>query len=136
MAIYSKAATRLTKITGFRFREAVAATSLAGFGEGFDHISEFSALGFTPTSGYRTQAHQDALRGQGLTTTRRSSHTRGDAIDFAVPAGMSKDQAIAIFKRRYPGAKVIKSNGNAIHATFPGWGAAPDVSGSRKRYGS
>lgn len=114
----------------------MAATSLAGFDAKFDPVAEFGGLGFTPTSGYRTQAHQDALRGQGLTTTRNSSHTRGDALDFAVPSGMSKKQAIAIFKRRYPDAKVIQTNGNSIHATFPGWGKAPDVSGSRKRYGS
>lgn len=91
--------------------------------------------GFTPTSGYRTQAHQDALRAQGLTTTRHSSHTRGDAMDFAVPAGMTKAQAIELLKKQYPGARVISSNGNSIHATFPGWGNAPDVSGSRRRYG-
>ena len=92
-------------------------------------------LGLTPTSGFRTQAHQDALRSQGLTTTRNSSHTRGDGMDFAVPSGMSKERAIAEIKRRYPGAKAIPSNGNAIHVTFPGWGKAPDVSGSRRRYG-
>lgn len=92
-------------------------------------------LGLIPTSGYRTQRHQDALRAQGLTGTRNSSHTRGDAMDFAVPAGMTKAQAIAEIKRRYPGAKAIPSNGNSIHVTFPGWGGAPDVSGSRRRYG-
>ena len=102
----------------------------------FNPIDAVKQQGFIPTSGYRTQAHQDALRAQGLTKTRHSSHTRGDAVDFAVPDGMSKEQAIAIFKRRYPGAKVIASNGSAIHATFPGWGKAPDVSGSRKRYGN
>lgn len=93
-------------------------------------------LGLTPTSGYRTQAHQDALRAQGLTKTRNSSHTRGDALDFAVPQGMTKAQAIAEVQRRYPGARVIPSNGSAIHVTFPGWGNAPDVSGSRRRYGN
>lgn len=71
---------------------------------------------------------------QGLTTTKNSAHTRGDAIDFAVPKGMTKAQAIELVKRQYPGAKVIPSNGNAIHATFPGWGGAPDVSNSRGRY--
>lgn len=91
--------------------------------------------GLVPTSGYRTQAHQNALRAQGLTDTVHSSHTRGDAIDFAVPPGMSKDEAIRMIKAQYPGARVIKSNGNAIHATFPNWGRAPDVSGSRRRYG-
>lgn len=103
--------------------------------------SSFNPLGFarqqglTPTSGYRTQAHQDALRVQGLTQTRSSSHTRGDAYDFAVPRGMSKEQAIEMIKRQYPGARAIPSNGNAIHVTFPGWGGAQDVSGSRRRYG-
>lgn len=91
-------------------------------------------MGLTPTSGFRTQAHQDSLRAQGLTTTRQSAHTRGDALDFAVPEGMTKDQVISQFQRIYPGAKFIKSNGNAIHGTFPGWGKAPDVSNSRKRY--
>jgi hypothetical protein len=47
---------------------------------------------------------------------------------------MTKEQAITQLKSLYPGAKVIKSNGNAIHATFPGWGKAPDVSNSRGRY--
>jgi|GEM_PF-5808158 len=92
-------------------------------------------MGLTPTSGLRTQAHQDALRRQGLTNTRSGSHVRGDGMDFSVPQGMTKAQAIAEIKRRYPGAKAIPSNGSAIHVTFPGWGGAPDVSGSARRYG-
>ncbi len=71
----------------------------------------------------------------GETNTVNSAHTRGDAIDFRVPRGMSKAQAMAEVKRRYPGAKVAPTNGNSIHVTFPGWGRAPDVSGSRRRYG-
>jgi hypothetical protein len=47
---------------------------------------------------------------------------------------MSKKVWIDILERRYPGAKVIPSNGGSVHATFPGWGNAPDVSNSRKRY--
>lgn len=108
------------------------ATPLVAFAPDFDPVSD---LGWQPTSGYRTQAHQDALRAQGLTQTKHSSHTRGDAYDFSVPPGMTKDQAIAEVKRRYPGARAIKSNGNSIHVTFPGWGGAKDVSGSRRRYG-
>jgi gentisate 1,2-dioxygenase len=124
------------KLTG-RQQEAGPATAPATFAApDFDPIGQARKDGLTPTSGYRTQRHQNALIGQGLTKTKNSSHTRGDAIDFAVPNGMSKTQALAIFKRRYPGAKVISSNGNSIHATFPGWGKAPDVSGSRKRYGN
>lgn len=104
-------------------------------GAKIDPIRELGALGLTPTSGYRTQAHQEALMAQGLTKTRHSSHTRRDGLDFAVPRGMSKAQAITEVKRRYPGARAEPSNGNAIHVTFPGWGMAPDVSGSRRRYG-
>lgn len=51
------------------------------------------------------------------------------------PKGMSIQSAIAIVKKKYPGAKPIPSNKGAIHITFPGWGKAPDVSDSRKRYG-
>lgn len=112
----------------------MAVTSLAGFAKDFNPVAALKGAGLTPTSGYRTQKHQDALRAQGLTSTRNSAHTRGDAIDFAVPKGMSKAQAIELVKHQYPGAKVISSNGNAIHATFPGWGGAPDVSNSRGRY--
>jgi len=113
----------------------VAATSLAGFNApDFNPLSALKGAGLTPTSGFRTQAHQEALIRQGLTTTKNSAHTRGDAIDFAVPRGMTKAQAVEMVKRQYPGAKVILSNGNAIHATFPGWGKAPDVSNSRGRY--
>ncbi|MXO67792.1 hypothetical protein GRI72_02955 [Altererythrobacter marinus] len=111
------------------------ATPVAGFDADFDPLGWARQQGFTPTSGFRTQAHQDALRAQGLTKTRHSSHTRGDALDFAVPKGMTKAQAIAMVQRQYPGAKAIPSNGNSIHVTFPGWGKAPDVSGSRRRYG-
>lgn len=98
-------------------------------------MKEMRGLGFTPTSGFRTQAHQRSLIAQGLTKTEHSSHTRGDGVDFSVPAGMTKAQAIAEVKRRYPGARAIPSNGGAIHVTFPGWGKAPDISGSRRRYG-
>lgn len=109
-----------------------AATFQAG---SFDPIGNLTGAGFKPTSGYRTQAHQDALIGQGLTTTKHSAHTRGDAVDFAIPNGMSKQQAIAEVLGQYPGAKAIPSNGNSIHVTFPGWGQAPDISGSRRRFG-
>lgn len=104
-------------------------------GGSFDPIHDLRGIGLVPTSGYRTQSHQNALIAQGLTKTQHSAHTRGDAVDFAVPAGMSKAQAIAEIKRRFPGARVEPSNGSAVHATFPGWGGAPDVSGSRRRFG-
>lgn len=108
--------------------------SPAGFDKTFNPIPELQQAGFTPTSGYRTPRHQASLVAQGLTKTRGGSHPRGDGIDFDVPSGMSKSKAIEIFKQKYPGAKVIPSNGNSIHATFPGWGGAPDVSNSRKRF--
>lgn len=72
---------------------------------------------------------------QGLTQTKTGSHPRGDALDFVPPAGMTIGEAIATVKRMYPGARAIPSNNGAIHITFPGWGKAPDVSGSRRRYG-
>lgn len=122
-------------MTNFR-KEAVSVTALAGFDRSFDPIPDLQQLGFTPTSGFRTQTHQNSLINQGLTQTRNSSHTRGDGLDFGVPAGMSKQQAIQLITQKYPGARAIPSNGNAVHVTFPGWGNAPDVSGSRNRFGS
>lgn len=107
----------------------------AGFDAKFNPLDWAKQNGFTPTSGYRTQKHQDHLRAQGLTNTKSGSHVRGDGMDFAVPAGMSKQQAITMFERQFPGIRAIPSNGNAIHVTFPGWGNAPDISGSRRRYG-
>lgn len=101
----------------------------------FNPIADLRASGFTPTSGYRTPAHQAALVAQGLTKTKFGSHQRGDGVDFDVPAGMTKQQAIAQVLKQYPGARAIPSNGNSIHLTFPGWGKAPDISGSRRRYG-
>jgi hypothetical protein len=104
-------------------------------GAAVDPIGRLSALGFTPTSGYRTPKHQAALVAQGLTKTTFGSHQTKDGIDFAIPPGMTKQQAIAIAQREYPGARIIPSNGNAIHMTLPGWGGAPDISGSARRYG-
>lgn len=104
-------------------------------GSNINPIADLRSSGFTPTSGYRTPAHQAALVAQGLTKTTNGSHQRGDGVDFAVPAGMTKAQAIALVQQKYPGARVIPSNGNAIHVTFPGWNKAPDISGSRRRYG-
>lgn len=72
---------------------------------------------------------------QGLTQTKSGAHPRGDALDFLPPSGMSVQEAIAAVQRMYPGAKAIPSNKGAIHITFPGWGKAPDVSGSRRRFG-
>lgn len=109
---------------------------LAAFkGADFDPIATLGKVGLVPTSGYRTPAHQAALVRQGLTKTKGGSHPRGDALDFAVPSGMTKAQAIALVLKQYPGARAVPSNKNAIHVTFPGWGGAPDVSGSRRRYG-
>lgn len=87
-----------------------------------------------PTSGFRTSQHQQALVRQGLTKTSSGSHQIGDALDLPTPPGMTKPQFISALRSRYRGAKVIPSNGNAVHVTFPGWGGAPDVSGSRRRY--
>jgi hypothetical protein len=104
-------------------------------GSNIDPIKDLGALGFSPTSGFRTQKHQDVLRAQGLTTTKTGLHPIGDALDFFPPKGMSTQSAIAAVKQKYPGAKAIPSNKGTIHITFPGWGKAPDVSGSRERYG-
>ena len=101
-----------------------------------DPIAAIKAeFGVAPTSGFRTQGHQNALIQQGLTQTRNSAHTKGDAIDIPTPRGMAKAEFIFRLKKRFPGAKVIPSNGNAVHMTIPGWGGAPDVSNSRGRYG-
>ena len=107
----------------------------AGFDASFDPLPWAKQQGFAPTSGWRHQAHQDALIRQGLTKTRKSRHTAGDAYDFRPPKGMSQSQAIAAAKRQWPGSKVIGTNGGNIHVTFPGWGKAKDVSGSSRRYG-
>ena len=109
---------------------------VAGFGANFDPLPTASELGFAPTSGFRTQAHQDALRRQGLTRTRTSQHTLGNAYDFRPPSGMSQREAIALAQQTWPGSRVIATNGGNIHVTFPGWGRAQDVSGSRRRFGS
>lgn len=100
-----------------------------------DPVSDIQkTFGVRPTSGFRTAAHQADLVRQGLTKTRHGTHQRGEALDLPTPPGMSKGQFIAALKRRYPNAVAIPSNGNAVHVTFPGWGGAPDVSGSRRRY--
>jgi uncharacterized protein YcbK (DUF882 family) len=91
-------------------------------------------FGVTPTSGFRTQGHQEALIRQGLTQTKNSAHTQGNAIDIPTPPGMGKGEFIKRLRAKFPGAKIIPSNGNAVHMTIPGWGAAPDVSNSRQRY--
>ena len=59
----------------------------------------------------------------------------GDALDFFPPKGMTQQQAMQTVRSMYPGARVAPSNKGTIHITFPGWGKAPDVSGSRRRYG-
>jgi hypothetical protein len=51
------------------------------------------------------------------------------------PKGMKMSEAIALVKQTYPGTRVAANNKGALHITFPGWGKAPDVSGSRERYG-
>ena len=104
-------------------------------GSDINPIKDLGALGFVPTSGFRTEKHQQALVRQGLTTTTRGSHPEGDALDFMPPKGMKMSEAIALVKRTYPGTRVAASNKGALHITFPGWGKAPDVSGSRRRYG-
>jgi hypothetical protein len=70
-----------------------------------------------------------------MTTTARGSHPEGDALDFMPPKGMKMPEAIALVKQTYPGTRVAASNKGALHITFPGWGKAPDVSNSRRRFG-
>lgn len=104
-------------------------------GSDINPLKDLGALGFNPTSGFRTQKHQEALVAQGLTTTKSGSHPKGDALDFFPPKGMKMSEAIALVKQTYPGTRVAASNKGALHITFPGWGKAPDVSRSRERYG-
>ena len=104
------------------------------FSKGFNPMPDFEAAGFRPTSGFRTRAHQDYLRREGQTKTRNSAHMTGAAIDLEPPRGMSQRAAIRWAQQKYPGAKVIPTNGGNIHITFPGWTGAPDVSGSRRRF--
>lgn len=98
-------------------------------------MKDLSALGFAPTSGFRTEKHQQDLVRQGMTTTKVGSHPKGDGLDFMPPKGMKIAEAMALVKQKYPGTRVAASNKGALHITFPGWGKAPDVSGSRRRYG-
>lgn len=104
-------------------------------GSNINPIRDLGALGFSPTSGFRTQRHQDSLRAQGLTRTKTGSHTVGDGLDFIPPKGMKISEAMALVKQTYPGTRVAASNKGALHITFPGWGKAPDVSNSRRRFG-
>ena len=104
-------------------------------GSNINPVADLGRLGFTPTSGFRTKKHQAALVAQGVTKTTSGSHPMGDALDFMPPKGMSMQEALITVRRMYPGAKAIPSNKGAIHVTFPGWGKAPDVSGSVRRYG-
>lgn len=104
-------------------------------GSNINPIADLGELGFRPTSGFRTQKHQDALRAQGLTATKTGQHPLGNAIDFIPPKGMNIQNAMMLIGRKYPGVRMAPSNNGAIHVTFPGWGKAPDVSGSRRRYG-
>jgi hypothetical protein len=46
-------------------------------GSNINPIKDLGALGFNPTSGFRTQKHQDELRAQGLTQTKTGSHPSG-----------------------------------------------------------
>jgi hypothetical protein len=98
-------------------------------------VKDLGALGFTPTSGFRTKRHQASLKAQGLTKTTVGSHPAGDSIDFIPPGNMTTTEAIRLVKQKYPGARVAPSNKGAIHITYPGWGNAPDISGSRRRFG-
>ena len=120
----------------FRKKEVRRNPRLVTFkGSDINPLKDLGALGFSPTSGFRTEKHQQDLVRQGMTTTARGSHPEGDALDFMPPKGMKMSEAIALVKRTYPGTRVAASNKGALHITFPGWGKAPDVSRSRERYG-
>lgn len=99
-----------------------------------DPVAELSRIvGVAPSSGFRTQAHQDALVRQGLTHTRTGAHQRGDGLDFPIPAGPRQQAAAAQIQQRYPQAR-FAFEGTNLHVSLPGWGRAPDLSGSARRY--
>jgi hypothetical protein len=90
-------------------------------------------VGVRPSSGYRTQGHQNSLVRQGLTRARSSQHTQGNALDFPIPAGPQQQAAAARIRQRYPQAR-FEFEATNLHVSLPGWGGAPDISGSRRRY--
>ncbi len=99
-----------------------------------DPVRELTQLlGVAPSSGFRTQGHQDALVRQGLTRARHSQHTERNALDFPIPAGPQQQAAAAQIRQRYPQAR-FAFEGTNLHVTLPGWGQAPDISGSARRY--
>lgn len=90
-------------------------------------------VGMPPSSGFRTQRHQNSLVQQGMTPARHSQHTEGNALDFPIPSGPQQQAAAARIRQRYPQARFAFERTN-LHVSLPGWGGAPDVSGSRRRY--
>lgn len=97
-------------------------------------VAELTRIaGVPPSSGFRTQGHQDSLVRQGLTRARHSQHTERNALDFPIPAGPRQQAAAEQIRQRYPQAQFAFEATN-LHVTLPGWGQAPDVSGSARRF--
>lgn len=88
-----------------------------------------SEIGYEPTytSGYRTQAQQDALPVPGK--ARISLHTSGRALDQSI-AGLSPDQIQKTlnYYNSHPATKASVHNGNHIHIEYRGEGDAKDPS--------
>ena len=103
----------------------------AAYGDPVRELTELA--GMAPSSGFRTQGHQDALVAQGRTPARRSQHTSGNALDFPIARGPRQQEVAERIRQRYPQAR-FEFEGTNLHVTLPGWGGAPDLSNSRGRY--
>lgn len=92
-------------------------------GKYFDDLEQRLGQG-TVTSGYRTQAEQDALRRRGATRAQKSAHTYNDGYDFKASVARTPEEFAAHLKEAgYTATRFKREGGGPNDGTGPHWHA-------------
>tara|TARA_R110002012_G_scaffold321773_2_gene551302 strand:+ start:171 stop:539 length:369 start_codon:yes stop_codon:yes gene_type:complete len=66
----------------------------ANFLELLDFARTIAGIPFKITSGYRTKAHNEALKAKGYSASPNSSHCKGLAVDISIPDSSTRHKIL------------------------------------------
>lgn len=91
-------------------------------------LNSLTSRGVVISNGYRTDADDARIRGQGYKPAANSLHKDRDAVDLLPGnSGLSHAELQALARQEFGEDAWIDFHDGHVHVQVPGWGAAPDV---------